>query len=107
MTSEDSVEPPVPVGLSLPSPQEFFLTIPLYQPFPINEGNRDDIQQLAFFDSTLDSFCVGCKQNSVFVKRLLPSSNRLPTPGYRAKTEGDDRLVDQVFGVNLKCTRNE
>lgn len=50
----------------IPSAEDFYLRTPLYEFYKINAGNRDEIQQIQYYEGTLDAYCVGCGQVSIF-----------------------------------------
>ena len=92
---------------NIPLPQAFFLTVPLYQPFDINEDFYNQVSNLEFFHETLDAFCLGCKMQSVF-KRNLPTDKKTP-PNINARPLAKAMLPrpERNFTVELKCTRRE
>lgn len=50
----------------LPNMSDFCLNIPLYQPFPVDETNKKELQEIRWYHGHIDCYCIGCKQPSVF-----------------------------------------
>lgn len=54
----------------MPKPEQFFLNIPLYKHFEIDEENYKDVLRVEFFKGTIDSFCVECKREGIFQRNI-------------------------------------
>jgi hypothetical protein len=81
----------------IPSPEEFFLAVPLYQPFKFDvDEHAGAARKIKYFDDTMDSYCPWCEKDSVFQN----------TKGH-VSYENRDATKNQVYGVSLKCSRNK
>lgn len=81
----------------IPSPEKFFLSVPLYQRFKFDKDEHGGAARaLKYFEGTMDSFCPWCKRDSVF-------------EGAPKRVEYDtwDSTRDQVYAVSLKCSRSK
>lgn len=105
-----------------PSTEDFLIKTALYESFPITEENYKEIYQLEFFNGTVDTYCVDCKQNSIFEGanidernvRLIPQCMlpfyglpRMPdTLSIMSDLEQRKKSVyDRIFSSTLECTR--
>jgi len=60
---------------NLPEPQAFYVTVPLYEKFKLNNINYGDLLRIHFFQGPLDAYCPDCGRESVFSGlRELPSA---------------------------------
>ncbi len=50
----------------LPSPQDFCLTVPLYEQFRFDKHRSNPFFALEHYEGTLDCFCHGCGRHTVF-----------------------------------------
>ncbi len=83
-------------GNPLPTPQDFFVRVPLYEVFKVTPGNAKDIGAIVYFQGTCDAYCHHCGQDSIF-------ANTTAYPGGQREA----RLhYDQAFTVELACRRN-
>lgn len=80
---------------SLPSPQDFCLTIPLYKEFKFDKEKPDPFFALEYYKGTLDCFCRGCGRHSVF--------NRFAEPKYVEHAH----QFNYVFGIWFACSRDK
>jgi hypothetical protein len=97
MSQPDEVSQGTPKqGEPLPSATDFYLRIPLYKFFKINEGNREDIQQIQYHQGTFDSFCPKCRQHSIFER----SAN------YTHYLNEQEALKTRHFDIAFACSRN-
>jgi hypothetical protein len=76
----------------LPSPEDFCLTVPLYQQFQFDKNKLEQ------FEGTLDCFCQGCGRHTVF--------NRIEKPDYSAFS-GFFMADNYVFILKFACARNK
>jgi hypothetical protein len=88
--------PPPPKGEPLPSAGEFFLKFPLYEFFKVNEGNREEIQQIQYYKGPLDAHCIGCKQSSIFERDA----------SYTSYLDAEEAIRSRQFVVDFRCSRN-
>lgn len=58
----------------LPTPEHFYLKLPLYEEVSWNAKDVFEAVELLYFDGTIDSYCVGCGRGSTFtaVRREVP-----------------------------------
>lgn len=84
-----------------PSTQEFLINVPLYSKYNLKSYSPDYIFGLEYFSGTIDAYCLGCGQRSVF-KRARAWPQRVPQQDYREKY-----LDDRQFLVEMECTRDE
>ncbi|WP_420644093.1 hypothetical protein [Candidatus Leptofilum sp.] len=99
MTETELTEPSNEEGEFLPSISDFFLRTPLYQVFNVNSGNAKQIQSIENFNSTLDAYCIYCREQSIFHNTTV----------YRygsGKLDAESVLRDKVFTVKMACSRN-
>ena len=84
-----------------PSTQEFLINVPLYRKCNLRSYSPDYILGLEYFSGTIDAYCLGCGQRSVFKNPVRPFY--VPRQDdYREKY-----LDDRHFLVEMKCTRDE
>lgn len=84
------------VGPSLPAPEDFFLDSPLYEALAISDADVQWIQQVQYFEGTMDAPCINCGGRSIF------------SP-YRQQTSylnSNSALANRRFGVVFRCSRN-
>jgi hypothetical protein len=60
------VTPADPEFDPLPSPNDFCLTVPLYEQFRFNNDKDSPFFELEHYKGVLDCFCHGCERHSVF-----------------------------------------
>ena len=79
---------------TLPTPLDFFLSVPLYKDFPLDEGRSDGFYAIEYFCGTIDCFCEGCGRHSVFRNK---EKKYQPVP---------DKYVNYVFSLLFTCSRH-
>ncbi|MCH8041207.1 MAG: short-chain dehydrogenase [Nitrospinae bacterium] len=79
----------------LPSPQDFCLTVPLYQQFRFNEDREYPFIALEDYEGNLDCFCHGCGRHTVF--------NRLG----KGQCGAFNHLHNHVFVLWFACSRDK
>ncbi|MBI5034216.1 MAG: short-chain dehydrogenase [Chloroflexi bacterium] len=92
----------------IPAPEEFFLNTNLYREFILPDDDST-LEGLKNFRGTVDAFCPGCEDRSVF-KRHFPSGVGTPRPpniNARTATREHAPKTDSHFIIELVCTRNE
>jgi hypothetical protein len=117
-------------GIEWPAPQEFFLTVPLYQKFNLIAAEGDPVAlysadyriastkvlQIENYAKAIDAYCIECKSQSVFQRnnkksRLPFSSGVNSDPGIeqieRLKHEARQNVRDRIFHTEFACTRDE
>lgn len=82
----------------VPQPAEYFLEVPLYHSFALtSQESFAGLVRIEFFVGTLDTFCVGCKQHSVFQSRAtLP---RLASLSSSQQARSADQLLKERQAV--------
>lgn len=79
---------------ALPSAKDFCLTIPLYQRVEYDDEVNNGFFAIEQFDETLDFYCPGCGQHSVFTAR---KNNYSTSSNY----------TNYVFSLQFLCSRNK
>jgi hypothetical protein len=96
-----------------PSPYDFFIKVPLYTTFNIDESNSELIKEIENFSDTIDTYCIECKKHSTF-HRVVPDTIEalryvLPSLSSYNLTLNNkyNRLSNRIFIIIFSCTRNE
>lgn len=84
-----------PVFDPLPSPEEFCLTVPLYEEFRYNKDESNPFFELEHFKGSLDCYCHGCGRHTVF--------NRMGEPKYREH----HHRSNYIFVLWFSCSRDQ
>lgn len=79
----------------LPSPQDFCLTVPIYEGFRYNKEQPNPFFGLEHFKGTLDCYCHGCGRHTVF--------NRVGEPKYREH----HHRSNYIFMLWFSCSRDQ
>ncbi len=79
----------------IPTPQEFFLLIPLYRAFALAPGNATDVAAIVEFRGTCDAYCHQCALDSIFTN----------TTTYHGPYRAVSLQHDHDFSVHLSCRR--
>lgn len=79
----------------LPSPQDFCLTVPIYERFRYNKEQSNPFFELEHFKGTLDCYCHGCGRHTVF--------NRMDEPKYREH----HHRINYIFVLRFSCSRDQ
>lgn len=58
-----------------PTNQEFFIGLPLYSCYKVNEKNFPKLREFMRYDGPLDTYCVQCGRESVFNVQFSPVAN--------------------------------
>ena len=82
--------------MTIQTPEEIYLTHPLYEPIEFDEEHADDGWSIKYFSGTMDSYCPACGSHSIFER--IPQS----TPANR-----EAWVFDHMFEVTFKCTREK
>lgn len=69
-----SEKQPDPILMGLPTPEDFYLSHPLYEKVKIGSADWLAIEKLIESETTLDAFCLECGEHSVF-KRSVRNSD--------------------------------
>jgi hypothetical protein len=80
----------------LPTPQEFFVEIPLYRSFVIEGLAQEEVTNLVFPVDSIDCYCEECNNESVFRPQYKPG----PRFGLSEDFKG-------IIQVTFHCARNE
>jgi hypothetical protein len=78
----------------LPSPEDFFLNVPLYNLYPFDDEGTMRLYDLENFEGTIDAYCSECLNQSIFARAL------------KSKANFSHMTYDRLFSVGLQCTRN-
>lgn len=81
--------------ISLPTPEEFYISYPLYEVVNFDENHSKDGWQIKYFKGTIDTYCPECGCHSIF--------SRDPS---HVKYDEDAWTEDSLFAITLKCSRN-
>jgi hypothetical protein len=86
---------PVAITVALPpTPEEFYITYPLYQEFDFVKGQESKGWKIKYFSGTIDAYCPDCGCHSIFSHSPKQTSY------------GDDVwIIDHLFEVTLVCSR--
>ncbi len=81
-----------------PTPREFFLTVAMYKAYKWSEASLDKVLELTQFSGSIDTYCVECKDRSLFV---------VAHPALSAFRENfHDRVKKPfIFVIEAKCSR--
>jgi hypothetical protein len=82
---------------NLPFPIDFFLKVPLYEKFKVDESDWQGILGIECFQGTVDTYCVECKKDSTFIHDFDD-----PNPEYRRTYA----LSERTFSTIYRCSRN-
>jgi hypothetical protein len=100
----------------IPTPEEFFLNVPLYRAYKINEVDLSEIHNIVFYTGTLDMYCIGCKSISTY-KSLVgqtmlyknytnaKSSTGSLTAFGKVDSEFDTLVKNKYYKVSFLCSR--
>jgi len=89
---------------SLPSAQDYFVKLGLYSTFEFDDRDLDKLDQILYYGGSLDSFCLECKENSVFTPFFNTQeeiNNGLHLTSQRRKYETG------FHGKKYYCSRNK
>lgn len=79
-----------------PTPEEFYITYPLYQEFDFVKGQESKGWKIKYFGGTIDAYCPDCGNHSIFSH--TPSQT----------SYGDEAWIhDHLFEVTLICSREK
>ena len=81
-----------------PSPQEFFIDLPLYKIICFADGELEEGRKLLYFNETIDSYCPECNQYSIF-SRFWRNQQHI-------KHKEDCWVDEGRFVIELQCSRN-
>lgn len=59
-----------------PTPSEFFLSVAMYKAYNWGDTNLDKVLELTQFTGSIDTYCVECKDRSLFVVEYPLKSHR-------------------------------
>jgi hypothetical protein len=92
----------------LPSPTDFFIKVPLYKIFTVDEYNWQTIFNIEYFEGTIDTYCVECTKHSTF-KEHSTFQEDIEKYRYRNSQSAFDlesAILKRMFVVRFCCTRN-
>jgi hypothetical protein len=81
-----------------PTPSEFFLSVAMYKPYKWNDASLDKVLDLTKFTGSIDTYCVECKDRSLFVVQY---------PHISAVREDFHTKIQKPFicVIEAKCSR--
>lgn len=79
-----------------PTPEQFYITYPLYEEFNFSEGQESDGWKIKYFGGTIDAYCPDCGSHSIF--------SHSPQQTSYAQ---DAWIHDHLFQVTLVCSRDK
>jgi len=85
----------LPAPEPLPPAVDFYLMVPLYEFHKISTGNVADIQQLQYFSGTLDAYCLGCGNISIFQRDASYTHHLTP----------QEAVESRQFSISFLCQR--
>jgi hypothetical protein len=80
-----------------PTPEQFYITYPLYEEFSFSEEHISDGWKIKYFGGTIDAYCPDCNSHSIFAH----------TPPRQASYSKEDWIYDHQFDVTLICSRDK
>lgn len=86
----------------LPSPNDFFIKVPLYEIFNVDESNWETIVDIEYFERTIDTYCVECQKHSTFKEHITKYRYRQDKSNFNLENATSNR----IFAVPFYCTRN-
>jgi hypothetical protein len=116
----------------IPSPEVFFLEVPLYTSFYVGPAYFREVLQIEFFQGTLDAYCLQCGKEGVFKSKVsLPAIGVDGPTSYERRPDSLEVLFnkysyayfpskyglekqklqahateDRMFSVQFACTRD-
>jgi hypothetical protein len=90
-------------NIDFPTPVEFFLKVPLYKSFKVNESTRKLVYILEHFLEILDAYCIECKKYSTF---NCPST-LIRLPGNTGEYNQKSVLYTRIFNISFSCARHK
>lgn len=63
-----------------PTPNEFFLSVAMYETYKWDDASFDKVVSLSQFQGSIDTYCVECKDRSLFVVEYPPISATRQNP---------------------------
>ncbi|MBD8091968.1 hypothetical protein IFT48_18390 [Pseudomonas fluorescens] len=85
---------------NFPTPHEFFVSVPMYKSYKWNDNNFEKVLALTKFTGSIDTYCVACKDRTLFTVRY-PEMTDL---------RGDDRTRFQkpyICVIKARCSRTD
>ena len=90
--------------IELPDVKEWFLSVPLYREFEWQPMQGWRIIDIQYFDGTLDSYCINCRQDSIF-KGDAPDKPSHISMSLQSRLTSKPIISPGTFKVVLRCTR--
>lgn len=87
---------PAPVQTPAPTPEQFYIEFPLYEPFTFSQAQNAEGWKIQNFQGAMDAFCPGCSAHSIFSRSLS-----------RIEYGDDTWIGNHFFHVNFTCSRNK
>jgi hypothetical protein len=78
-----------------PTPEEFYISYPLYELVTFDENQSKEGWLIKNFRGTIDTYCPWCESHSIF--------SRIPSQTY---ADSESWVVNHTFSILLKCLRN-
>ncbi len=79
-----------------PTPEEFFINVPLYEVVTFDDDNLKKGQDLINFNKSLDAYCPECNKHSVFTRKRVSYCN------------SEDGWINYGrFAIELICSRHK
>lgn len=79
----------------LPSPQDFCLSVPIYEPFRLDDTKTNPFFGIEHFEKPLDLHCPECNRHSVFKLR------------HKAEYSERSYFKNYIFSLSFSCSRDE
>ncbi|WP_024834015.1 hypothetical protein [Ruminiclostridium josui] len=100
----------------IPSPEEFYLQVPLYRTYQVNEVDLNEVCNIIFYTGTLDMYCSGCKNIGTFkslVKSTVAYANYINAKSSTgslssfSKVDSEFETLNKTryYRVSFSCTR--
>lgn len=81
--------------MPLPTPEEIYLSHPLYDPIVFDTTHAEQGHKVKYFKGTIDAYCPACGIHSIFER--IPQNMDYDTDAW---------VHDHLFEIIFKCTRN-
>ena len=79
---------------AIPTTQEFCASVPIYKEYDISQTKLEELVKLQTSQETIDSYCVECRQQSVFQKKAGREPEIIT-------------LKDRDFAITFICSRDQ
>lgn len=98
-------------SLIITNPEDFYLKTPLYQDCQYTPSQLKTLSQIAFYQGTLDVYCLGCDKESVFKAEPTPKTIEenvrwIDDLIKRSKPDQAIDILSKCSSIQFFCTRD-